>query len=285
MKKIKRTTFFIAALMLFVTVVLSTGCDLFNKYPAEAGSPVKVDDSLHVMENMEYHKWGEVFTLRTDGTYELVQYYNTSTTEPAKPNWGISGTYTYDPETFVLSRTVTSEYDDGTESWVAVGDNETKSISQKLYFTEHSYGMIYTKTDNSWVNVDTWSGQEDLNDPETAWRYTTTYTYTISAGSGGFQYSRVSVSSDLGSNEDTTVTIETRAGDAEMFPAGITFEKGNNVTVRANITADTSQYYNYTAEEMGDVIRNTLQVMTYTFSVIEDDQMIETPNIAARTME
>ena len=72
---------------------------------------MSVDKAKHLTKDVEYRQGTGIFKYYKDGRFEEDYYDTYSTTQPATTQTGgIKGTYTYDPETTILTKTGTSTY-------------------------------------------------------------------------------------------------------------------------------------------------------------------------------
>lgn len=279
----------ICAVLLSVMVVIGfSGCDLWNSifgatFPGMAGKLLSVDGNKHFKEDIEYHQWGETHTYNKDGTFETDNFYNQSTTQILQ-NWGLRGTYAYDPDTLTMTLTATQEYNTGSapNAWYTYTATQTQTVVVQQYCAEHEFGWIYSKTGANWVWKWVYSGGDSSQPAPNSWQYSITETYALAAGTAGYSYNRTEIQQS-GGNPAVTRRIVTRIGDAELFPAGAKFEKGESVTVHAKLTTNWIRSWDSVNDVLGAQQDQTLWFEDRTFKCM-GDYIIEFPYAASRDM-
>ena len=278
----------ITIIFAMLAIALS-GCSVVNsifgitELPG-AGRLLSVDANSHFKDDMEYHRDGVVLIMKKDGTFEQSNYYNTSDAAAPTQDWGFKGSYTYDPKTFKLTVQVTSNYEDvnGTLQWQPIASGITQTRTSEVFFTARTFGEVYRADGSSWTYTEG-ETQTDANDPTAGYVYASKDTIKVAAGKDGFLETQRGTVTPTGQSLITTRIAEIK-GDAELFPAGVTFEKGNNVTVRVKQTVNTDQRYNWNTEQMDPVQNNWLNWRTYDFAVM-DGYLVDNPWTAARGMD
>jgi hypothetical protein len=279
----------ICAVFVAVMIVVGfSGCSLWNSifgttFPGMAGKLLSVDGKKHFQEDIKYHQWGEIHTYNKNGTFEIDNFYNQSTTQILQ-DWGLRGTYTYDPDTFTMTLTATQEYNSGRapDAWYIYPATVTHTATGQQYCAEHEFGWIYKETGANWVFTWVHAGGDSSQQAPNSWQYTITETYALAEGTAGYSFNRTEVQQS-GSNPPVTHRSETRIGDAELFPAGAKFEKGNSVTVHAKLTTYRTQSWDSVNNVLGAPQDQTLRFEDRTFECM-GDYIIEFPYAASRDM-
>ncbi len=274
-----------AILMLVMVIFGFSGCDLWNSIfgttlPGMAGKLLSVDGKKHFKEDIEYHQWSQVNIYRKDGTFEIDSFSDQSTTQILQ-DWGLRGTYAYDPDTLTMTMTATQEYNSGRApgAWYIFTTTQTRTAVIQQYCADHEFGWVYRKNGSSWICTWVDEGTDSTQPLSGTWQYISTETYTLVAGIGGYNLNRTGVLRS-GSNPAVTRAVVMKIGDAELFPAGAKFEKGESVTVHAKLTTNTIQSWD-SINGLGAPVNDTLYYESRSFQCL-GDSIIEFPSNASR---
>ncbi len=223
-------------------VIVSLGilsCDLFGKNAGVAGALLPVDGDGHFKQDLEYHQWNGTWKLGKDGSFESVQFTSPTPTENLQTG-GLRGTYTYDPDSLTLSVTANEEYNTSAapDAWSTLTATQSRTMLAELWFTESRFSDVLKQDGASWVHIWRDAGGDSSQPEPNTWSFTNTATYTISAGTDGWSFSEIGTYQE-GSNPAEVRGERIKIGNAELFPAGVTFRKGSYINVHAALTTNT----------------------------------------------
>jgi hypothetical protein len=277
-----------AILMLVMVAFGFSGCDLWNSIfgttlPGMAGRLLSVDGKKHFREDVDYHQWSETYTFNKDGTFEIDSFNNQSTTQILQ-DWGLRGTYAYDPQKLTMTLTATHEYNSGWApgAWYMFTTTQTRTAVIQQYCADHEFGWVYRKNGANWVWTWVDEGTDSTQPAAGTWQFVSTDTYALAEGTAGYGYNRTKVLQS-GSNPAVTREIVMRIGDAELFPAGVKLEKGESVTVHAKLTTNTIRSWDSVNNVLGAPVNDTLYYEDRSFQCL-GDSIIEFPHAASRSL-
>ncbi|RKX83473.1 MAG: hypothetical protein DRP58_08705 [Spirochaetes bacterium] len=268
MKKIKLLSFLIVIAL--ISVVMS--CEEF-KVPGGLAI-MKVDSNGHFKEDATYKDGENTQTYRVDGTFEEIgmRYEKDGEDEDDDgflgegwvPRYGNKGTYVYNPETMVMTWTLSSYWnreDTKEGAWGLYSEDEnfvSKTNKRTQYFAESMICNVYfsdTEAD-TWVYNDIWTDVY-LNDEDTEETHLWNYRETYLLSATNFKEKRQDWQTRSDSTKEELRGEWIRGGKIQnTFPANTIFEKGNTVTFQYIRDVDTSQDYNWDDDELYDVVDN-----------------------------
>jgi hypothetical protein len=231
--------------------------------PPDAGGKLLVDEDGHFIEDIVYNEvyslgggvqGKQITTFSKNGSYEMVQrahegegvdYDGDGEVEEGWVNDdGQKGSYSWDPNTNTLTKTITKEIVEG--EWESLDDKI--STSEPILFTEYKYFYVYTESSR------TESGDSIFKYKET--RESDSGSYILEAELRVYPEAK-KISSSLGEetkddNGDISYGFEYEGeGNYEIFPAGRVFSLGNTGSLSGEVD---SQMRNYDTinQEWGD---------------------------------
>jgi hypothetical protein len=156
---LKRSLFLTIAVGIIGAAALLLGSCL----PPDAGGKLLVDEDGHFLEDIVYNEvysvgggilGKQITTFAQNGSYEMVERANEGegadhdgdgeTDEGWVNEDGEKGTYSWDPITNTLSKTVTKEIVEG--EWESLDEKIT--ATELILFTENKYFYVYTKDES-----------------------------------------------------------------------------------------------------------------------------------------
>lgn len=269
MKKAVKRAILIAVMVL--AVLGFAGCSLFSGLPSILGTVLAFTNDGWLKEDVTYIRTLlQRYTFGSDGTYTYGFYQWDTATESWYMFDGRRGTYMYNTDTYILTLTITDDYNitSGTSGAWAPLTYYPMTFSFPAYFTSQNWyddGMVSVAdpdTENRWNYNYTYTDADEDNE-------TTTVTITVTPEIGG----AVSINTDYvyspgGVDAYKEETRETGTID-NVFPADTKFKKGETITAQfvteasyrewysatGWTTASTSTIaYDYTLVHLGDIV-------------------------------
>lgn len=269
MKKTVKRTIMITVMVL--AILGFVGCSLFSALPSILGTVLAFTSDGRVKEDITYTRsLFQQYTFGSDGTYTYGFYSWDTATESWYMSNGRRGTYTFNTDTYILTLTITDDYDITTgtsgawapETWYPTTSTFPAYFTSQNWYDDGLVSVADADTDNQWNYAYTYTDAD--NDDETL-----TVTTTVNPEIGG----AVSINTDYvespsGVDDYKEETRETGVID-NLFPTDTKFKKGDTVTAQfvteASFrswtptlgwsTATTSTLaYDYTLVNLGDVV-------------------------------
>lgn len=230
--------------------------------PGAIGTLLAVDSNGHFESSspIVYNQWGEVdtfndvpsigkltnppSTLGTNvvGAYEEDEYDNAAT--PTIQTGGFIGTYSYDPATLTITWNELYWYNGS--AWIADSTSGTSTDVCQRYYCSNGFQSIFeaSTTAGTWVFSWTYTYTDSTNSANNLTDY---YTDTITMPAGGTAskgtFTRIQDDYHVQNNiktEDTNklFPITVLTGTCTLYPLGVTFANGNEVTAYVTTAAN-----------------------------------------------
>ncbi|MBI9106146.1 MAG: hypothetical protein JEZ04_05325 [Spirochaetales bacterium] len=243
-----------------VFLVFLTACPVSP--PAIMGDEPLVWDG-HFISDEVFDSGAWVDTYRADGSYEVVRKEWDSTTEAWVQSWGARGTYTYDSETFLMTRTATEHWGWGdSDDWVVLADfyAEQEDVtawsiidSFTVYITSNGMYAVYKAA----AVADTWEYKWNYEHKETSGGIEEIYldssvkTYKIT----GTEFMLSQLNTTKFHDAEIAITTGEREKGGSVYrlaPTGVTWQKGNTVTFWYTELVNRDRRYDWEADAMGE---------------------------------
>ena len=276
-KKFKILTAAAITILLFSALF---SCNLFSPLPDYAGNTLSVDADGHFKEDIIY-KYADGSTTYewkylNNGNYEFIVTQLSGTTW--EQTNGVTGTYSWDPKTLLLSKTLNKAWD-GT-SYIEPANYPLKQTGE-AYFTStvlYDYGEVYKKseTENTWEYTIT--DNYDNGDKEIE-----TESFVIDID--GLTYNRAYLNTESDSTDFTYKKEEKTTGTiASIFPEGVKFKKGETATFYVSLN-EITRYWDTVNDEWLDWSTGTEEKYSQTLLHAGDFIIHDPSNDAARSLE
>jgi len=235
MKKFFKTIILLTVTSLILLAAFS--CSVISPLPDYAGDALKVDKSTgYFKEDITYkiadgsNTWE--WNFYADGRYDYTQKTWDSIDEAWEQTAGKKGTYSWDPETLLLTQTYTEDWDSVEEQYSERTDYPNIRKFE-AYFTSINWygtGSVYKldeNIENQWTNT-------YLSTYDDEWEYSDTESITVDVDSSIYSGESSYISKFEG-DETYKEEEETNGSIENIFPEGTKFKRGNTITVYVSI--------------------------------------------------
>ena len=236
-------------------LMLLSACSLigpvFGILPnSSMGILLTVDSDGHFKEDIEYDYGDFVVSYGSDGSYTEYTYDYSETEDGVVLSETVTGTYTWNPETYVADYHFINRTYHADDTVVDLDyDHEVTS-----YFTNRIEGVAYVLTSeggSTWERTSSYTYSDDTS---------TSYNYTYTILSSGISYSYLYESMDATGTLTAGTESEREYDIIGLYPENAQWKSGQSVTFTLEETVDRTR--TVTAGVFGDWVDNTLNRAT-----------------------
>lgn len=236
-------------------VLAAASCELFSSEIGVTGMGKMLvpDEEGHFKEDLVYSLSGASYSFYANGEYLYEFFEWDSVTSDYVLDEGWSGTYSWNPETMVLTENQLKDYVQATETW----EDLIETSERTMYFTTVNFGEAFVfREENSW-EYETFVQKADGS-------YDTD-SYLITLNSDTYIYKRMDLSYDSTGLLDSGWDGERECDISGLFPEGITWEQGNCVIFNLTETLDRDRNYDNLSSAWGTWDINSLNIFQIRF--------------------
>ncbi len=238
-----------------ITVFTAASCDLFNSDIGVTGMGKMLvpDEAGYFKEDITYSLSGAIQVFYADGNYLYENYEWDPVSLEYVRDEGESGTYSWNPETMVMTQKQLKNYVQATDTWEDISETSERT----MYFTTVCFGNAFVYSENnSWES----STLVEYNDGS----YDTD-SYQMTLDSETYILKREDLSYDNNGVLTSGWNSERNCEVSGMFPEGVAWESGNRVIFNLTETLDRDRNYDSISSSWGAWDINDLDIYQMIF--------------------